>query len=220
MLAKLFTAQHFLLDYDGLLVNSEALYFETWCSLLSQEGQTICQNFHKGRHESEVYVRVSPFLVKEMSLPQVSEHRKRLFEQLVQAGDLQLMPGIEQLLFILSRIAPLSIVSNSERQVVDDGLKATGIGNYFTEKYCYSEAIKRKPAPDLYAAALSRLTLSGDSVIAFEDSETGLLAALAAGVPVICINKDVSLWGFCRSRGIYIYPTATELAEIMSRYYS
>jgi beta-phosphoglucomutase-like phosphatase (HAD superfamily) len=49
----------------------------------------------------------------------------------------------------------------------------------------------RKPAPDLYRYALSRLKLAPYECIAIEDSAMGLEAARAAGVPtVITVNSD------------------------------
>jgi beta-phosphoglucomutase-like phosphatase (HAD superfamily) len=44
---------------------------------------------------------------------------------------------------------------------------------------------RKKPAPDVYLAVLRDLGLPGWSCLAFEDSEHGLRAAGAAGIPTI-----------------------------------
>jgi beta-phosphoglucomutase-like phosphatase (HAD superfamily) len=46
-------------------------------------------------------------------------------------------------------------------------------------------APRRKPDPQVYARALARLGLGPRQCVAFEDSITGLHAAIAAGVPVV-----------------------------------
>jgi HAD superfamily hydrolase (TIGR01509 family) len=46
-------------------------------------------------------------------------------------------------------------------------------------------APRRKPDPQVYAQALARLGLGPRQCVAFEDSITGLHAAIAAGVPVV-----------------------------------
>jgi beta-phosphoglucomutase-like phosphatase (HAD superfamily) len=46
-------------------------------------------------------------------------------------------------------------------------------------------APRRKPDPQVYARALARLGLGPRQRVAFEDSITGLHAAIAAGVPVV-----------------------------------
>lgn len=44
---------------------------------------------------------------------------------------------------------------------------------------------KKKPAPDIYRYVLERLGLDACECLAFEDSENGILAARAAGVPTV-----------------------------------
>jgi HAD superfamily hydrolase (TIGR01509 family) len=48
----------------------------------------------------------------------------------------------------------------------------------------------KKPAPDIYFHVLERLGLSPTDCVAFEDSENGLRAALAAGVTTIVTVND------------------------------
>lgn len=44
---------------------------------------------------------------------------------------------------------------------------------------------KKKPAPDIYRYVLERLGLDARECLAFEDSENGIIAARAAGVPTV-----------------------------------
>ena len=48
----------------------------------------------------------------------------------------------------------------------------------------------KKPAPDIYHYVLERLGLSAAECVAFEDSENGLRASLAAGLATIVIVND------------------------------
>lgn len=210
---QIIAAEHLLVDYDGLLVNSEDLYFQTWCAVLTQEGQAICKDFHKGRHEVEVYKKIKPFLLRSMTLEEVSAYRRSLFDDLVQEGRLSLIGGIATLLQTLSSLAPMSIVSNSELNIVNHGLKAAGIDAYFARKYCYHKGVRRKPAPDLYNAAMVDLGLDQHAVVAFEDSQSGLDAALTAGLLVVCISDDKNVVPFCTEQGIALYRAAIELAN-------
>jgi beta-phosphoglucomutase-like phosphatase (HAD superfamily) len=47
------------------------------------------------------------------------------------------------------------------------------------------EVARKKPAPDVYLEALSRLRLSGSDCLAIEDSANGLIAAVQAEIPVL-----------------------------------
>ena len=54
-----------------------------------------------------------------------------------------------------------------------------------------NEAVERKkPAPDVYLWALDRLGLAAADCVAIEDSNVGLRAALAAGMPTIVTVSD------------------------------
>lgn len=207
------TIKHILFDYDGILVDSENIYFQTWCSVLNEEGEKICANFHKGQHESEVYEKVKPYLKVDWPFEQISKYRKSLFDNIVFSKGLELISGIDILLEKLYKMFPLSIVSNSELKLVENGLEATGLKSYFINLYCFNETIKRKPMPDLYHLALADLKLKEKNVIAIEDSISGMESALKANIPVICINKDISIKQFCQLHKIPYFQSPIELAS-------
>ena len=53
------------------------------------------------------------------------------------------------------------------------------------------EVSHKKPSPDLYRLAMARLGLTAHDCVALEDSEMGLRAARAAGLPaVVTVNDD------------------------------
>src|SRR4030043_360372 len=125
---------HFLMDYDGLIVDSEKLYFETWCRVLNEEGQKVCQRFHEGKHESEVYERVRLYLRQDMTLEEISKYRASMFDELVAKGQLELVEGVKGLLGKLQSIAPMSIVSNSVKDIVEDCISSNTLMEDFCKK--------------------------------------------------------------------------------------
>jgi len=205
---------YFLLDYDGLIVDSEKLYYETWSKLLTKKGQVICKKFHHGKHESEVYKEVKEYLKKSLSLKEISTQRQSLFDQFVSQGRLELLDGIKELLNVLNNIAPMSIVSNSTVGIVKNGLKSMGIEKYFENLFCFNDKINRKPAPDLYNLALSTLKLKYYSTLALEDSSTGIMAAQSSRIPVICINSNPEMKEFCQRHKVRYYKVAKEILSV------
>lgn len=208
---KITKYHHFLLDYDGLIADTEKLYFETWCKVLTKKGQRVCQDFHPGKHQSEVYEKVKPYLKTIMSLEEVSKFRKSIYDKFINEGRLTLIDGTVELLKVISDIAPMSIVSNSTVDVVENGIKSLGIEKYFYNLFCFNETLNRKPAPDIYNFAISTLNLDRDSVLAFEDSPTGILAAQKAKIPVVCINSNPKMTDFCRQYSVRYYKCAKEV---------
>jgi len=99
------------------------------------------------------------------------------------------MVGARRLLHELKqRGTPLGLVSNSPLRFVQRSLEIVGFVDRFDVVVSAHEVAAPKPAPDPYLEACRRLEVqAGPSVVALEDSPTGVAAACAAGLTVIGI---------------------------------
>ena len=71
------------------------------------------------------------------------------------------------------------------------GLSATGLAEFFGENVFSSYDIGHwKPEPHLFLHAAERMGVAPESCVVIEDSESGLLAAEAAGMPAIHYCRD------------------------------
>jgi len=97
------------------------------------------------------------------------------------------MVGARELLEQLrERGTPLGLVSNSPLRFVQRSIEIVGLGHHFDVILSAHEVAAPKPAPDPYLEACRRLGVEpGPSVVALEDSPTGVAAARAAGLTVI-----------------------------------
>jgi HAD superfamily hydrolase (TIGR01509 family) len=97
------------------------------------------------------------------------------------------MVGARELLERLrERGIPLGLVSNSPLRFVQRSIEIVGLGHHFDVILSAHEVAAPKPAPDPYLEACRRLGVEpGLSVVALEDSPTGVAAARAAGLTVI-----------------------------------
>lgn len=80
----------------------------------------------------------------------------------------------------------LAIASNASTNTVAAGLAATGLDQLFTTVVTWSDvpAGRGKPAPDVYLLAASQLAVVPQRCLAYEDTDAGVTAALAAGMSV------------------------------------
>jgi len=111
------------------------------------------------------------------------------YTRLADAGRLALRPGIRRLVRE-ARAArlPLAIASTTTPANIDALLRPPFGRNWrklFAAVCDAGTAAAKKPAPDVYLAALAALGLAGADCLAFEDSANGLRAARAAGIPAI-----------------------------------
>ena len=97
------------------------------------------------------------------------------------------MIGARELLGRLrERGTPIGLVSNSPLRFVQRSIEIVGFEDHFDVVVSAHEVAAPKPAPDPYLEACRRLGVEpGPSVVALEDSPTGVAAARAAGLTVI-----------------------------------
>ncbi len=82
----------------------------------------------------------------------------------------------------------LSLASNSSRQFVKNALIEGRMIDLFETVCTADDVTHRKPDPEMYLQTLEWLKLAPQEVIIFEDSPSGVLAAQAAGCPVVMIE--------------------------------
>jgi HAD superfamily hydrolase (TIGR01509 family) len=114
---------------------------------------------------------------------------------------LPILPGIVALLDA-AKAASLSIglASNSTHLHVEGHLTRLGLLERFSFLACREDVPSPKPEPDLYRLVLNRFGLGAKEAIAFEDSQTGILAAHRAGLWTVAVpNESTAHHDFARA---------------------
>ena len=115
--------------------------------------------------------------------------KTRHYDALVGAGQLPLRPGILRLIRAAGEARLAVAIATTTTPANVDALLRTPLGSNWRALFaCVCDAgsvANKKPAPDVYLAALAKLNLRADECIAFEDSHNCLQAARAAGIPTV-----------------------------------
>ena len=107
--------------------------------------------------------------------------------------DLEVTAGARQLVKALGdRHYRLGIATSSQPWMVDRILRQTGLGGHFQVVVTAADVERHKPAPDAYQQALDRLEVIAANAAVIEDSETGLTAAVAAGIPTLARRHEMN----------------------------
>lgn len=80
-----------------------------------------------------------------------------------------------------------SVASSSPTHHITHRLNHVGVLDYFSHLTSGQEVERGKPSPDIYLLAVKKLGLTPQACIAFEDSEMGARAAIAAGLKVVVV---------------------------------
>lgn len=180
-----------LVDMDGLLVDSEPLWFEVESAVFARlgaerawtpaEARSLVGNALATSAERMRALAASPVDVDTVVAWFVEGMRGRL-----EVGA-PFKPGARELLADLSRHhVPCALVSSSYRVLVDAVVRQLPPGT-FHGTVAGDEVTRGKPHPDPYLAALSMLEARAERTIVLEDSPTGATAGRAAGCTVVVV---------------------------------
>ena len=101
---------------------------------------------------------------------------------------LELKPDIVTLLQWIRRQGLKAAVASSTRSdIVERYLEGAGIRKYFSVIVGGEMVERSKPEPDIFLKAAHLCGLKPEQAVVLEDSENGVRAAVAAGIPVICV---------------------------------
>jgi HAD superfamily hydrolase (TIGR01509 family) len=116
----------------------------------------------------------------------IAAELETLVEQVV-ADQARPMPGAHAVVALTAARVPIAVASNSSRRLLDLALHRGGFADAFAVCIAAEEVGHPKPAPDLYLEACTRLRIPPARALAFEDSLTGMRAALAAGLRLVSV---------------------------------
>ena len=163
---------------------------ELYGSLLNVTGGKERIRFYANEHDPEFLKRDDADAI----IRKIHEEKTRLYVQRVSSGAIPLRPGVLDMLSVGHQAGiRLAIATTTTAENVDALLKAvmpTGADQWFEVIGAGDVVPKKKPAPDIYLWVLDRLGLEPESCLAIEDSENGLQASLAAGLPTLVTVND------------------------------
>ena len=94
--------------------------------------------------------------------------------------------GAKELLAVIAESnTPIALATSTKHAQALTKLRHAGLIDYFDVVVGGDQVTRGKPHPEIYLAAAAGLDASPGDCIAFEDSENGVRAALAAGLTVI-----------------------------------
>jgi HAD superfamily hydrolase (TIGR01509 family) len=181
-------------DNDGVLVDTEKLYFQATRELLLRTGVTLTEALF--RQISLVEGRSAFDLAKEKGVSQEEiqrhhEERNRRYTELL-TGGVSVIDGVEEVLGALRGRVSQAIVTSSRREHFVAIHAGTGLLAWFDFVLTREDYVLSKPNPEPYLTALKKSGFKADECLVVEDSPRGLASALAAGIRCLVIPNDLT----------------------------
>lgn len=204
-----------IFDFDGLMVDSEPLHYQSEKELFNSYGIEFPPTlFAKGEGLSvadtfEMYQKYLHF-----SIP-TDELLKKKYEIFLSFVDkeLTLMPGVMELLsFFDDRRILYAIGTSGTIEYVSRALAKFSLGKRFAGRVVTVDQVARgKPAPDVFVAAARTINTDPSMCLVLEDSENGVRAAIAAGMQMVHVSTNPLV-----ARDLSYVPHVASLLELIA----
>lgn len=202
------TFKALLFDVDGTLAETEEVHRAAFNEAFKQSGLDwywdqdlyhILLGVTGGKERISYHVEREGLPVNEFPFLRVAklhELKTAAYTRMVDEGQIELAPGISQLLRE-ARAAGirLAITTTTSRVNVERLFQAT-LGSdglsWFEVQVTGDRVAQKKPDPEIYELAVRELGLYPGECLAIEDAPQGLQSSLGAGVPTVVLESAYS----------------------------
>lgn len=179
-------------DMDGLMIDSERLYFEVEREMARRYGREV-KDETLWRMMGRKPIEGLTIFVEELGLPLEPAEAVRLRNDLMRERmkhDLQPMPGLFSILEALHGKFKLAVSTGAPQEFLDIALNKLGVREKFDALQASDHIRKGKPAPEIFLKTCQKLGVRPEEAIVLEDSENGVIAGKRAGCFVIAVPSE------------------------------
>ncbi|MEX2113435.1 MAG: HAD family phosphatase [Pirellulales bacterium] len=180
-----------LFDFDGTLVDTMPLHFQAYREVLAAvDIELTSEDFFpniggNARETIPKFLRGRPCA---LSVSEIHARKKMRIGELLAEGPVTVLETAK-LLDAFSGHLAMGLVSSGSRPGIDVVLDRLNWRWHFGTIVTGEDAVNGKPAPDLFLLAASRLGVSPERCIAFEDTDAGIAAANRAGMQAFDVRR-------------------------------
>jgi len=179
-----------IFDLDGLLVDSEPVWFKARKDFMNKFGLEWTKEDHKIQMgvstefwANYTFEKIDSRATHETIVEGILGRMISFYEE----GEVETLPGADEALSYCSDNFIVGLASGSPLRLINAAIKGKGWEKYFKEIVSSDEVEKGKPAPDTFLEIYKRLDIMPDKTVVIEDSGGGILSGFNSGAKVIAV---------------------------------
>ncbi|MGF1531789.1 MAG: HAD family hydrolase [Puniceicoccaceae bacterium] len=185
----------YIFDCDGTLVDSMPLHYEAWQRGLEAAGARtkLKEDLYysmAGMSIEAVVGRLNDIYDDAIDPVIVKQEKEAFFALGIDKLE-PIRPVVAFLRQAASAGVPIAVASGSERQTVERLLQQIGVFELLEVIVTPADVEQGKPAPDMFLLASRRLGVAPERCLVFEDGQSGIEAARAAGMKSFFVESRV-----------------------------
>ena len=178
-----------MVDLDDTLIFTLKANHLSYKMALNEQGFDLSLEDYAKNCNGRKYKDFLPEIMGEghPAIETVHDRKIELYAECLKAAEVN-----RPLLDILYAIKPeyyIALVTTATRANVERILRHFGLRELFDTVVTQDDVVKSKPAPDCYNMVIEKYSVPRENCIIFEDSKTGIAAALASGCETMCIKR-------------------------------
>ncbi len=183
--------QAFIFDMDGVIVDSNPLHRVVWTEFNARYSIMTTDLMFDRMYGKRTDAVIRDFFgddLPEAEVLALGAAKEALYREMMRPQlEACLVPGVRAFLEG-HKAMPIAVATNAEPENLNFVLDEANLGQYIRFKTNGYEVALPKPAPDIYLKAAAGLGVDPKACVVFEDSHSGVAAALAAGMRVVGIT--------------------------------
>ncbi len=178
----------FIFDCDGTLADNMPLHFKAWTRAMEDFGGSYPEElFYEwgGVPTADIVKRLNVKFGLSLDVDEVVHRKEHYYREMI--------PHVAPVHDVVALVRehhgekPLAVASGGHRDLVERTLHALGIHEMFDAVVAAEDYERGKPAPDPFLTAAARLQVAPEHCLVFEDTNSGVEAARAAGMAWVLV---------------------------------
>jgi beta-phosphoglucomutase len=179
-----------LFDLDGTLIDSSVANYSAYSRALAEFGVVTEPRIVAEIAADRQWRQFLPEILRQAGVDadpaRIAARKGELYRSAI--GELRLNRPLLGLVAAVRQSMRAALVTTASAGSVEAILAHFEIRGLFDVVVTGDDVARHKPDPEAYRIAMARLSVQAEECLAFEDSETGVASATAAGVAVVRVR--------------------------------
>ena len=205
-----------IFDMDGLLFDTEIIYFDCYKQAAAEQGQEFTFELFKsciGISREEASRFMLQHFGPQTDLDKMHKRTYELVEEYLQSGGpISFRPGAKKAVeFFYNKGLKIGLASSNLRVWAEFYLRQKKILKFFSAITTCEEVKNLKPDPEVYLKTAQKLGASPAQCLAFDDSAAGATAAIAAHMRTCMVPQISKPTRLIREQAFKIYKSLEDI---------